>query len=145
MISFCGITWARRHQLLGLYCVNKDAGKRLYLGFGVFFKYLIIFCSLKTTFWVFKRNPSADFAEDGDHVVIEWNSFPKEEIIKSNGYWHHHEEGTQDKRTHPLVHFPLSWVEDHFLSEHYLLESGPKLLGPWGDLCSIWALVILVT
>lgn len=35
---------------------------------------------------MFKRNPSTDFAEDGDHVVIEWNSFPKEETVKGSGY-----------------------------------------------------------
>lgn len=36
---------------------------------------------------MFKRNPSIGFAEDGGHVVIEWNSFPKEEAVKGSGYW----------------------------------------------------------
>lgn len=43
---------------------------------------------------MFKRKLSAGFAEYGDHVVIERNSFPKEEMIKGNGYWTSHAEGT---------------------------------------------------
>lgn len=53
----------------------------------LFKKYFVTFSKFKTTFWIFERHLSAHFTEDGEHVVIEWSSFQKEEMIKGNDYW----------------------------------------------------------
>lgn len=139
MVSFCGITWTRHHQPLDLYCEKKGAGKRLCT---CFLWYFVIFCKLKTSFWIFKWNPSTVFAEDSDHVVSEWSSFQKEEMIKGNGYWTSRAEGTQGRQgTHPLFTFlylewkTISWVS---MTTWSLVPScwGP---GETSAVCELWS------
>lgn len=68
----------------------------------LFLKYLVTLCKFKTTFWIFERHLPPNFTEDGDHVVTEWSSFQKEEMMKDSEYWTGLTEDTQGRQGTPL-------------------------------------------